>query len=210
MTTIDAPAAPRVVHDDITPAFAAAAANAAVVGMDSETDGLDPASNRLLTVQVHVPGVGTEVVRVGPDRPGRLLALLRSPSTVKALHHAVFDLSFYVAAWDARPEAVRCTKVASKILNPEAGSHSLAPLLDRWLGVRLDKTLQTSDWAAGTLSDAQIRYAASDAEHLPALLAVLLAALENAGRLGLAAACWAHLPVRARLEAEGLGDVFAY
>jgi ribonuclease D len=122
----------------------------------------------------------------------------------------VFDLSFYAAAWGACPAAVRCTKVASKVLEPGAGNHSLAPLLDRWLGVRLDKTLQTSDWSAASLSEAQIRYAANDAEHLPALLAALSAALADTGRLDLVAACWDHLPTRARLESEGFGDVFAY
>jgi ribonuclease D len=210
MTTTEAPPHVRLVDGDVTSTFAAAADAAQEVGMDSETNGLDPRSCQLLTVQVHVPGVGTEVVRVTRTPPERLIALLESETTVKVLHHAVFDLSFYIAAWDVRPRAVRCTKVASKVLDPSAASHSLAPLLEAWLGTRLDKTLQKSDWSSPVLSKAQIQYAADDARHLPALLAALSHRLAEQGQLELAQACWDHLPTRARLDLEGLGDVFAY
>jgi len=47
-----------------------------------------------------------------------------------------------------------------------AGGHGLRAVVERELGRDLDERLQTSDWSARPLSDAQVEYAALDAEVL--------------------------------------------
>ena len=80
------------------------------------------------------------------------------------------------------------------------------------LGVDLSKQQQSSDWAAETLTEAQLAYAASDVLHLHALKAKLEALLVRDGRADLAQACFGFLPARARLDLAGWGetDIFAH
>jgi ribonuclease D len=76
----------------------------------------------------------------------------------------------------------------------------------------LSKQQQSSDWAAETLSEAQMAYAASDVLHLHALRARLDAMLAREERADLAAQCFAFLPTRARLDLMGWPetDIFSH
>jgi len=88
----------------------------------------------------------------------------------------------------------------------------LKDLVSEVLSVNLSKQQQSSDWGADTLSEAQVAYAASDVLHLHALREQLDAMLARAGRADLAAACFAFLPTRAKLDLLGWGeeDIFAH
>ena len=74
------------------------------------------------------------------------------------------------------------------------------------LGVELSKQQQTSDWGAEELTKEQLSYAAADVLHLHALRARLETLLSREGRAGLAAGCFAALPVRAELDLLGWDD----
>ncbi len=60
---------------------------------------------------------------------------------------------------------------------------SLASLVERELGARLPKADRLTDWLRRPLSEAQLRYAASDVAHLVEIEARLRARLEDRGRL---------------------------
>ncbi len=60
---------------------------------------------------------------------------------------------------------------------------SLGKLVEDLLEVRLDKSAQLTDWTRRPLPDAEQRYAASDVAHLLDLRDVLIARLEEEGRL---------------------------
>lgn len=183
------------------------------VAWDVETSGLDWHRDRLGTCQLFAEGIGVAVVSVTDGKPSRLMALLETPAVEKVFHHAPFDLRFMVHAWGVRPTAIRCTKVASKLLEPSApnGVHSLQQLAFRYLGVSLAKgEVRQSDWSAGSLSAEQLEYAAGDVIHLPALLNALERKLEAAGNAALYDACCTFLPARVTLELGGYPDVFAY
>ena len=62
-------------------------------------------------------------------------------------------------------------------------SSSLGKLVEGFLGVRLDKSAQLTDWTRRPLPEAELDYAASDVAHLLALRDALLDALERRGRL---------------------------
>lgn len=195
--------------DDLATAFAASPR----IAWDIETSGLDWRSDRLGTCQLFAEGVGVAVVSVGDARPGRLAALLEDPGVEKVFHHAPFDLRFMVHAWGARPSAIRCTKVASKLLEPREPNeaHSLQNLVSRYLGVNLAKgQVRTSDWTASRLTPEQLEYAAGDVLHLAALLAAMSKALQAAGLTHLYDSCCAFLPARVTLDLGDYPDVFAY
>ena len=107
---------------------------------------------------------------------------------------------------------VYCTKIASKLARTYTDRHGLKDLCQELLGIELSKQMQSSDWGAAELSEAQLSYAANDVLHLHRLRERLDAHAEREGRLALAAACFAFLPQRAELDLAGWADadIFAY
>ena len=87
---------------------------------------------------------------------------------------------------------------------------SLKPLLERYLGISLDKSLQRSDWLSSRLTKEQLAYAIADVVYLVPLLEQLERELQTRGLLGLARECFAHIPARVRLELLGYPDVYTY
>lgn len=202
-----------VIRGDLSAEMADAFAATPVAAWDVETSGLTWSRDRLATCQVFAEQVGVVVVSLDDTPPPRLKALLENPAVEKIFHHAPFDLRFMVHAWQAQPTSIRCTKVASKLLDPNAPNetHSLQQLCLRYLGVKLDKgSVRTSDWLAADLTAEQLDYASKDVLYLPALLTVLERELSRAGLMPLYDACCSFLPARVTLELGAYPDVFAY
>jgi ribonuclease D len=107
---------------------------------------------------------------------------------------------------------VYCTKIASKLARTYTDRHGLKDLCQELLGIELSKQLQSSDWGAGELSEAQLSYAAGDVLYLHEVRQRLDGMLAREGRQALAAACFAFLPQRAELDLAGWSnqDIFAY
>jgi ribonuclease D len=177
---------------------------------DIETSGLDWRTDKIGTVQVQIDGLIC-VVRINGRLPHRLKALMEDPTILKVLHHAMFDLRFLAYHWDVTPARVACTKIASKLADPQipCKEHSLAILARRYLGVELDKGPQTSDWT-DELTPAQLRYAANDVRYLWQLYERLDERIRHEGLLDLRERCYAHLRTRVELEIGGFPDVFEY
>jgi ribonuclease D len=203
----------EVTRGDLDLDFYWAAMGAASVAWDIETSGLDWAADRIGTCQVATEhGINIVILGDGNQAPKRLATLLESPDTRKVFHHAPFDLRFMTHQWAANASNVACTKVASKILNPELenGGHSLLPVLRRHLGVAISKDEQRSNWLDPDLTSDQVRYAADDVGHLLTLVDVLEQNCRRRGLHDLLSASWRYLPVRVQLDLHGSGDVFAY
>ena len=153
------------------------------------------------------------VISLDGGTPQRLMTLLEDPAVEKVFHHAPFDLRFMVHAWKSKPTSIRCTKVASKLLEPKAPNevHSLQQLVGRYMGIVLDKgPVRTSDWTVPNLSPEQLEYASGDVVHLPTLLEILSSALLTAGLSRLYDDCCGFLPAHTLLELGSYPDVFAY
>ena len=207
------PSTVHVIRGDLGHELAAAFAACPRVAWDVETSGLDWHHDQLGTCQLFAQDVGVAVVMLDAGKPARLMTLLENPAVEKVFHHAPFDLRFMVHAWGIRPAAIRCTKVASKLLKPHApnDAHSLQQLVFRYLDISLAKgEVRTSDWSARRLTAAQLEYAAGDVLHLLALLDALERELAGAGLAELYDACCAFLPARVTLELGAYPDVFAY
>jgi ribonuclease D len=203
-----------VARGDLPAEFADAYRSSALVAWDIETSGLEWRNAQIGTCQLFAEGVGAVIIGIGPvARPPQLVALLEDPRITKVFHHAPFDLRFMMHEWGVAPASIRCTKVASKLLEPSAPNdvHSLQSLLSRYLGVQVSKgPVRTSDWTAETLSADQIAYATTDVVHLPALLRALEQKLAGLRRDWLYNRCCDFLPARVTLEIGGYPDVFAY
>jgi ribonuclease D len=184
------------------------------VAIDTEAMGLDVRRDRLCVVQLS-PGDGSaDVVQIpagAPDAPN-LKALMADKSVEKIFHFARFDLAMIYRGLGVMPEPVYCTRTASRLVRTYTDRHGLKDLARELLGVDMSKQQQSSDWGAEKLSDAQVAYAASDVLYLHALRQKLDAMLVRDGRRELAAACFAFLPDRARLDLAGWAeqDIFAH
>jgi ribonuclease D len=201
-----------VVKGDTTPELFNALRESKKIAWDIETSGLDWRSERIGVCQLYTPHTGTIVVQLGSRRPNNLCSLLEDSDVLKVFHHAPFDLRFMHHHWGVRSRNLACTKIASKLLTPQAPNedHSLRELLRRHLTVSIDKEEQTSNWMAKHLSAAQLAYAATDVCHLLPLLDALLKKLEAVGLHRLYSECLRHVPTRVELDLLGYDDVFAY
>jgi len=182
------------------------------VAWDIETSGLDWRSQRIGLCQLLVKEHGLSIVKIKKNKKAtNLAAILQDASIQKVFHHAMFDLRFLCYHWGVVAANIACTKIASKLLDPEeTKGHTLAALVQRHLGVTLDKGSRNSDWLTWGLSPDQLRYAGNDVRYLPDLLEILLQELGARGRRDLALRCFAHIPTQDQLEIQGLKDIYGY
>lgn len=93
--------------------------------------------------------------------PGKLVRLLADPGKIKAGVSLAYDLRELRKMSDFTPEGF----VGLGRLSREKGiiNNGLRGLAAVVLGIRISKSAQTSNWGKDRLTDAQIRYAATDA-----------------------------------------------
>ncbi len=185
------------------------------IAIDTEAMGLLPGRDRLCLVQLS-DGRGDEhLVRFSPGSDysaPNLKALLGDPGRLKIYHFARFDLAIVRAYLGVMASPVYCTRTASRLVRTYTDRHGLKELVKEILGQDLSKQLQTSDWGAPEISDAQREYAASDVRYLHQLMAKLDERLKRENRVDLAQACFDFLPTRAMLDLAGWAeeDIFAH
>ena len=184
------------------------------VAIDTETLGLDTRRDRLCVVQLSAGDGTADVVQIakGQREAPNLCKLLADPTKVKIFHYARFDIAALYHAFGVMTAPVFCTKIASRLTRTYTDRHGLKDLTKELIGVDLSKQQQSSDWAAETLTPAQIEYAASDVLYLHDLMAVLLKKLEREDRLEIARESFAYLPTRAKLDLLGWDeqDIFSH
>lgn len=208
-----------MVEGDYPDEWLYAALAAPIVGMDIETSGLDKYTERIATIQMHVPGNGTIMAR-SLHKPKNILRLLEDGTTTKVFHHAPFDIGFLMYNYDVLPRRIADTKIAAKMVDPKKlrffhpdtlrGSHSLIALTWHFYKETWDKKLAVSDWFAPVLSQAQIEYAARDVIYLPDMLNKLEKELAQLGLLKLARRTYNHIPTKVELELKKLDSIYEY
>ncbi len=184
------------------------------VAIDTETLGLNPHRDRLCVVQIS-PGDGSaDVIQIAPGQKEapNLVQLLADRSITKIFHYGRFDIAVLYHAFGTMAEPVFCTKIASRLTRTYTDRHGLKDICAELLGISLSKVQQSSDWAADTLTQDQLEYAASDVLYLHRLREALSSRLARDGRAGEADACFRFLPTRANLDLMGWGeeDIFAH
>lgn len=110
---------------------------------------------------------------------GPLAALLTGDRDI-VMHAARQDLEVLERACGAVPERLVDTQIAAGLVGYT--SPSLATLLERELEVRVPKADRLTDWLRRPLSDAQLRYAASDVAHLIEVWEILASRLDRRDR----------------------------
>lgn len=184
------------------------------VAVDTETMGLNPERDQLCVVQLSAGDGNAHVVQLdrGTYNAPNLRALMANQNVLKIFHFARFDVAMLQRYLGVVTSPVYCTKVASKLVRTYTDRHGLKDLVKELANVDLSKQQQSSDWGARDLTEAQLAYAASDVLYLHEVKSVLDGMLAREGRMELAKACFAFLPVRAALDLAGWPeeDIFAH
>jgi DNA polymerase-1 len=162
---------------------AAALDSAHLVGLDLETTGLDPQSDRVRLLTMSCENIDDGRFSYLVDCFSVEISPLFSALAEKDLviHNAVFDLAFLARMGLIPTGKVYDTMLLSQILT--AGTldrNTLAACGQRYLGQTIDKAEQKAAWS-GTLTEAQLSYAASDVEILVPLLKALTEKIKEAG-----------------------------
>jgi ribonuclease D len=147
--------------------------------LDTEFHGEGRYYPRLAVIQL--AGHGRVAVVDATAVDARSLERLFAGPGVAVTHAGSQDLEIIDRACGARPARVFDTQIAAGFLG--YGSASLAALVVGFLGRRMDKRSQLSDWFQRPLSAEQIAYAEADVAHLLELRAVLETRLADLGRL---------------------------
>jgi DNA polymerase-1 len=151
-----------------------------VVGLDTETTGLDPRTGRVRLLQLATDR-GVYLVDCFAVDPRPLFSPLSEKVVVA--HNAVFDLAF-LGPLGFEPGVVHDPMLLSQLLHGlrhKKGFHGLAEAAERELGATLDKAEQKGDWS-GDLTWAQLDYAARDAAVLVPLYRALAARVQETGQ----------------------------
>lgn len=184
------------------------------IAIDTETLGLVPRRDRLCVVQLSSGDGTADVIKIaaGQTAAPNLVAMLADPAREKIFHYGRFDIAVLFQTFGVTTETVFCTKIASRLARTYTDRHGLKDNLKELLEIDISKAQQSSDWAAETLSQAQLEYAASDVLHLHALRDKLTHRLLRDRRMEHAKACFAFLPTRAKLDLLGWEetDIFAH
>lgn len=159
--------------------------DAPILAVDTEAASFHRHVDRIYLVQVSTRDTTAIIDPLAvPDLSG-LGALLADHRVEVVFHDADYDLRLFDLEYGFRATRLFDTRVAAQLLN-EPG-FSLATLLERYFGVRVDKKFQRADWSARPLSPEMLAYAAGDTAHLVALRDLLESRLAEVGRLA-----WAH------------------
>ena len=156
----------------------------AEVAIDCEADSFHHYEEKLCLLQLTLAGDGPRAnFVVDPLAPGIDLGPLLAALGHKRLflHAGDNDLRMLGLSWEFSAREIFDTFIAAQYLGERA--LGLSALLERYFGVRLDKSFQRADWARRPLLPAMIAYAARDTQHLPDLVELLQKRLRETGRL---------------------------
>lgn len=156
--------------------------DADVIGIDTETTGLDPLRDGTRLIQIAAEGLPVLVIDMFRVGEGGIPCLrnLFARNSVKVFQNARFDLAFLRALGLEVKGQFFDTMLASQLLDAGLGEHrhSLGELARVYLGEHLPKELQRSRWD-GALSSSQIEYAARDASVLLSLRKAMIPMLRQ-------------------------------
>jgi DNA polymerase-1 len=173
------------------------------VGVDTETTGLDPHTDRVRLLTLATDR-GTYIIDLFAVDPAPLWDVLADRPLIT--HNGCFDLQF-LAGLGFEPGVVCDTMLLSRLLHGTrhtTGFHGLKECVARELDRTLDKEQQQSDWS-GPLTEAQLDYAALDAQALLPLSRSLAEQVREAGMSQVAEIERRCLPAMAWLSASGVG-----
>ncbi len=179
--------------------------NEKFIGLDNEALGLVLGRDPLTLVQLGLESKNFYLIKLNREtyHAPNLIKALSNDSTQFIMHYARQDLLWLKYHLDVKPKNIFCTKVASKIARTASSYHGYKDLVKELCGKDISKKEQQSDWGDPNLSEKQIKYAASDTEHLFEIRNKLIKMLEREKRIDLFKKSMDVIPVLVDMEIAG-------
>jgi ribonuclease D len=164
-------------------AFATAVRRELRVGVDTEAASFHRYRDRIYLLQISSPTQTALIDPVAVAAPdlAPLGALLADPQLEKTFHDADYDLRVLDRDYGFRAVRLFDTRIAAQLTGEPA--IGLAALLEKHVGVKLEKEHQKADWSIRPLTPSMLAYAAADTRFLLALRDALEQQLKALGRL---------------------------
>ena len=165
--------------------FAESLAHAPLLAVDTEAASFHRYRDRVYLVQLSTRDRTAVVDPLAVKDLSLLGRLLEDREVEVVFHDADYDLRILDRDYGFHASRLFDTRIAAQLLNePGIG---LAALLEKYLGVTLDKKYQRADWSVRPLTPEMLAYAADDTRYLPRLRDILRERLEAMGRWSWAA-----------------------
>lgn len=153
-----------------------------VLAIDTEFVRVDTYYPKLCLIQVRSEQSTALIDTIALTDLGPALDALYAGLHVKLFHAASQDLEILVRLRGTCPRPLFDTQVAATLLGL-GDQIGYAGLIEKRLGVTLDKSLSRTDWSRRPLSPAELAYAAADVDHLAEIFPALQAELAARDRL---------------------------
>lgn len=152
------------------------------LALDTEADSMHSYFHKVCLIQVTADGrhmvIDPLALSAGDLEP--LWRVIADAEVPVLMHGADYDFRVLDRDYGARIRGLQDTQIMAQLLGEE--KTGLAALLEKELGVHLDKRHQRADWGRRPLTRSQIAYAAADTAYLRALVERLRGRLEELGR----------------------------
>ena len=179
--------------------------NEKLIGLDNEALGLVLGRDPLTLVQLGLESKNFYLIKLNREtyHAPNLIKALSNTNTQYIMHYARQDLLWLKYHLKVQPKNIFCTKVASKIARTASSYHGYKDLVKEFCGKDISKKEQQSDWGDPNLSEKQIKYAASDTEHLFEIRNKLIKMLEREKRINLFKRSMEVIPILVDMEMAG-------
>jgi len=171
---IDAPDGVREIADRCV--------RAGCFALDTEADSMHSYFHKVCLIQVSADDRHAVIdpLALEPADLQPLWRMVGDASLPVLMHGADYDVRILDRDYGVRVAGLQDTQIMAQLLGEE--KTGLAALLEKELGIQLDKKFQRADWGRRPLKPELQSYAASDTAHLGEMVARLRARLEECGR----------------------------
>jgi ribonuclease D len=152
------------------------------LALDTEADSMHSYFHKVCLIQVTAGGrhMVIDPLTIAADDLDPLLRVVADPAVPVLMHGADYDIRVLDRDYCARVHGLQDTQIMALLLGEE--KTGLAALLEKELGVQLDKRHQRADWGRRPLTRSQVAYAAADTAYLGTLVERLRGRLDELGR----------------------------
>ena len=165
--------------------------NAPMIAVDTEAASFHRYVDRTYLLQISTRGRTAVIDPLTVTALSALGEMMANRDIEVIFHDADYDLRMLDRDYGYHANRIFDTRIAAQLLNePGIG---LAALLEKYVGVKLDKKYQRADWSRRPLIPEMLSYAATDTKHLPELRDILRNRLGEMGRLEWAEEEFQHL-----------------
>ncbi len=135
------------------------------VALDTEADSLHAYPEKVCLIQISIADGDRLVDPLAKINLDPLLEALNAHELI--MHGADYDLRLLRKHHEFTPSAIFDTMLAARLLGER--QFGLSSLVEKFLGVKLDKGSQKADWARRPLTEKMEIYARNDTRHLKPL-----------------------------------------